>query len=278
MSATQSFPAALPRRGLRLAGGRALRSVARRLEGLCRFALVLSTLPLLAAALLLGLSMLSPPWLAVRNVALRGCEITGPAEILSALPWQPGSNAALLPALLRPHDYSSLPWVVSVSLRPAGLHSVVAELEERHPIARAQFEGKRYWVCDDGALVEINRRRDAALVPLLKDVPLIEISGKTVPAAGALAALADAAVACKLDTPGQIRGLRYTAEGQVELTHACGMYIRMGGIEGLAKRVASLPKVLRSCADERGELRGIDASDPCVFYKEWRSAPPQVQP
>lgn len=278
MSVTHSLPSARPARGLRLVGRRALHTARSGLLGLIRGALILLGIPLLFAALLLGLSLLQPAWLAVRQVALRGCELTDPPELLAVLPWHSGGRDALLPAILRRPDYAGLPWVAGLRLRPAGLRGVVAEVVERHPIARVQLAGQRQWVCDDGALVAINRQRDARLVPVLKDVPLIEIAGDAPPTPPALLALANAAVACKLDAPGQIASLRYTAEGQVELTHACGIYIRMGGLEGLGQRMAALPKVLRSCADERGELRGIDASDPCVFYKEWRSAPPQLKP
>ena len=234
-----------------------------------------------AIALLLALSALlvwrcRPACLAVDTVAVRGCDLTPSSEVLAELDWQPGSRLPVTSALWAKPDLTGLPWVASVRLMPGGIRALTVVVSERHPLTRVKSDSGIQWICDDGTLVPIVADRDAAVLEALKAVPLMVIAaGAPLPGTADLRQLAEAAAACNLSIPGKIASLSYDAKGEVELTHRCGLPIRLGGLGGINDRIAALPKVLRGCEATRAQLRGIDASDPCVFYKQWRTIPPK---
>jgi cell division septal protein FtsQ len=217
-----------------------------------------------------------PACLSVNTVALRGCELTTPGEVLAELDWHPGCGLPVIGALWAKPDLSALPWIASAGLVPSGIRSLTVQVSERHPLTRIKSASGIHWICDDGALVPVVAARDADLLEALKSVPLMVIpAGVSMPQAAELLQLAEATAACNLNMPGKIASLSYDAKGEVELTHLCGLPIRLGGLDGITERIAALPKVLRGCEATRAQLRGIDASDPCVFYKQWRAIPPK---
>ena len=59
-------------------------------------------------------------------------------------------------------------------------------------------------------------------------------------------------------------------EGRLNLYDRHGFRIFLGAPQNLPEKIGALPKALRICEENRGQLEYLDASSPHVFYEKWQ--------
>jgi hypothetical protein len=222
----------------------------------------LTTIPVLVVAIVVGWQTgWLPAQFVPRKVILRGCDLTGAAQLAPVLPRGAATYAEWWQAA-RTAKLDNQRWVTRISMRPLAGHTALLDVTERKPVLRLESAGRGYWLCDDGSLVGVAKEDKAAeFTARLKQFPSVKLDGIS-----ARAALADpepimtAAALCAAVLPGEISRLVINSRGEYTLFDRGGLEIRLGQPVDLGVKIGSLPKTLRAASAERAKLEYIDAT------------------
>lgn len=212
--------------------------------------------------------------LLVRKVIVRGCELTGSRELLAVLDCGRQTPLAGLWWKARSADLSSLRWVSGVQASIGLDRSCTIRATERHPVTKLIAAGEKYWLCDDETLVPLDPVLDKQVLAMTSHIPAVCLTEPV--SAGPLKSasyLIAAAAACAHELDNKIVRIDVDHNGEISLTHSCGLPILLGGPDRIEEKIAALPKALRVSDTYRSQLRYIDARDPHVFYEKWKVAP-----
>jgi cell division septal protein FtsQ len=232
---------------------------------------------LLTASIIAGMLWSSgwlPGQLVPRKLVVRGCEMSSSDEVLAMLDFTGNENLLQLITAAHAIPGQQHRWLVAVRLRPWLGRECVVEVHERRPLLAAIGHQQKYWICDDGSLVERQDEYDVgAAFEAVRRQPLVVIS-----AAGEGSADVDTllllASCCQQAMPGVIRKIEQRPDGQYLAYDQRNFKVLLGGAEQLPEKIAALPKALRLCEDKREQLLYLDASNPQRFYMKWRETAP----
>lgn len=212
-----------------------------------RLAGVLAALVLVA--LLAGVLFLTP-LLAVREVQVRGAELTDPARVEEALA---GYHGVPLPRVSEDEvrdAVGAVPQVRSIEVVLEPPHRLVVELQERVPVAAVADGGEFSVVDSEGVELRTAATAQEAGVPVVEGGPEVLGTERFEAIAGVLAALPESVL-------GQLSAASAESLSSVELDFADGRTVVWGTAEDSELKA----QVLRELVEARGTASGVETYD-----------------
>ncbi|MCJ8505815.1 FtsQ-type POTRA domain-containing protein [Kocuria flava] len=212
-----------------------------------RLAGVLAVLVLIAV--LAGVLFLTP-LLAVREVQVRGAELTDPARVEEALA---GYHGVPLPRVSEDEvrdAVGAVPQVRSIEVVLEPPHRLVVELQERVPVAAVADGGEFSVVDSEGVELRTAATAQEAGVPVVEGGPEVLGTERFEAIAGVLAALPESVL-------GQLSAASAESLSSVELDFADGRTVVWGTAEDSELKA----QVLRELVEARGTASGVETYD-----------------
>ncbi|MEX5268993.1 cell division protein FtsQ/DivIB [Kocuria sabuli] len=204
---------------------------------------------LAALAVLAGVLFLSPA-LAVRDISVRGGELTDPASVEAALDGYRGVPLTRISKSEVRERVGAIPQVRSIEVLFEPPHHLVVELHERVPVAAVQ-DGDEFAVVDsEGVRLTTVASAEEAGVPVVTGDREVLGSERFEAIADVLAALPESVLA-------QLRTASAESLSSVELAFADGRTV----VWGTAKDSELKAQVLRELVEARGADSGIEIYD-----------------
>ncbi|MEX5301593.1 cell division protein FtsQ/DivIB [Kocuria sabuli] len=204
---------------------------------------------LAALAVLAGVLFLSPA-LAVRDISVRGGELTDPASVEEALDGYRGVPLTRISKSEVRERVGAIPQVRSIEVLFEPPHHLVVELHERVPVAAVQ-DGDEFAVVDsEGVRLTTVASAEEAGVPVVTGDRDVLGSERFEAIADVLAALPESVLA-------QLRTASAESLSSVELAFADGRTVVWGTAEDSELKA----QVLRELVEARGADSGIETYD-----------------
>ncbi|MFI7483098.1 cell division protein FtsQ/DivIB [Kocuria sp. M1R5S2] len=205
---------------------------------------VLAALAGLAAVLFLS------PLLAVREVAVRGAQLTDPARVEQALESYEGVPLTRISKAEVRERVGRIPQVRSIEVLLEPPHLLVVELHERVPVAAVEDGGEHVVVDSEGVRLRTASSPEDAGVPVVTGGPEVLEGERFEAIAAVLAALPESVLA-------QLRTASAESLSSVELEFADGRRVVWGTAEDSELKA----QVLRRLVEARGADSGIATYD-----------------
>ncbi len=204
---------------------------------------------LAALAVLAGVLFLSPA-LAVRDISVRGGELTDPASVEEALDGYRGVPLTRISKSEVRERVGAIPQVRSIEVLLEPPHHLVVELHERVPVAAVQ-DGDGFAVVDsEGVRLTAVASAEEAGVPVVT-------GGRDVLGSERFEAIADVLAALPESVLAQLRTASAESLSSVELAFADGRTVVWGTAEDSELKA----QVLRELVEARGADSGIETYD-----------------
>lgn len=204
---------------------------------------------LVALAVLAGVLFLSPA-LAVREISVRGGELTDPASVEEALEGYRGVPLTRISKSEVRERVGAIPQVRSIEVLLEPPHHLVVELHERVPVAAVQ-DGDGFAVVDsEGVRLTTAASAEEAGVPVVT-------GGRDVLGSERFDAIADVLAALPESVLAQLRTASAESLSSVELAFADGRTVVWGTAEDSELKA----QVLRELVEARGADSGIEIYD-----------------
>lgn len=204
---------------------------------------------LTALAVLAGVLFLSPA-LAVRDISVRGGELTDPASVEEALEGYRGVPLTRISKSEVRERVGAIPQVRSIEVLLEPPHHLVVELHERVPVAAVQ-DGDEFAVVDsEGVRLTTVASAEEAGVPVVT-------GGREVLGSERFEAIADVLAALPESVLAQLRTASAESLSSVELAFTDGRTVVWGTAEDSELKA----QVLRELVEARGADSGIEIYD-----------------
>lgn len=204
---------------------------------------------LVALAVLAGVLFLSPVF-AVREVSVRGAELTDPARVESALDAYRGVPLTRISKHEVRERVGRIPQVRSIEVLFEPPHHLVVELHERVPVAAVEDGAELVVVDSDGVELTTAATAEEAGVPVVT-------GGRDVLDSERFDAIADVLAALPESVLAQLRTASAESLSSVELAFADGRTVVWGTAEDSELKA----QVLRELVEARGADSGIETYD-----------------
>jgi cell division protein FtsQ len=204
---------------------------------------------LAALAVLLGVLFLSP-LLAVRDVSVRGAELTDPARVEAALEPYRGVPLTRISKQEVRETVGQIPQVRSIEVLLEPPHRLVVELHERVPVAAVEDGGEFVVVDSEGVELTVAADAEEAAVPVVT-------GGREVLATERFDVIADVLAALPESVLAQLRTASAESLSSVELAFTDGRTV----VWGTAEESELKAQVLRELVEARGAGTGIETYD-----------------
>lgn len=209
-----------------------------------------TALAALAAVALLAWVLFLSPALAVREVAVRGAQLTDPARVESALDAYRGVPLTRISEREVRERVGRIPQVRSIDVLLEPPDRLVVELHERVPVAAVQ-EGDEFVVVDsEGVALAAAATAEEAGVPVVT-------GGREVLEGEQFEAIADVLAALPESLLAQLRTASAESLSSVELAFADGRTV----VWGTAQDSELKAQVLRELVEARGAESGVETYD-----------------
>ena len=201
---------------------------------------------LAALAVLAGVLFLSPA-LAVRDISVRGAELTDPARVESALDAYRGVP---LTRISKDEVRGRIPQVRSIEVLLEPPHHLVVALRERVPVAAIEDDGEFVVVDSEGVELMTAGSAEEAGVPVVT-------GGRDVLEGERFEAIADVLAALPESVLAQLRTASAESLSSVELAFTDGRTV----VWGTAEDSELKSQVLRELVEARGAGSGVETYD-----------------
>ncbi|MUN64121.1 FtsQ-type POTRA domain-containing protein [Kocuria sediminis] len=204
---------------------------------------------LVALAVLAGVLFLSPA-LAVRDISVRGAQLTDPASVEETLEGYRGIPLTRISKQEVRARVGAVPQVRSIEVVLEPPHHLIVELHERVPVAAVQ-DGDEFAVVDsEGVRLTTAATAEEAAVPVVTGGPDVLEGERFDAIADVLAALPESVLA-------QLRTASAESLSSVELTFSDGRTVVWGTAEDSELKA----QVLRELVEARGAGSGVETYD-----------------
>ncbi|MFE7631289.1 cell division protein FtsQ/DivIB, partial [Kocuria sp. NPDC057446] len=204
---------------------------------------------LAALAVLAGVLFLSPA-LAVRDVSVRGAELTDPARVESALEVYRGVPLTRISKAEVRDRVGRIPQVRSIEVLLEPPHHLVVALHERVPVAAVEDGGEFVVVDSEGVELMTAGSAQEAGVPVVT-------GGRDVLASERFEAISDVLAALPESVLAQLRTASAESLSSVELAFTDGRTV----VWGTAEDSELKSQVLRELVEARGAGSGVETYD-----------------
>ncbi|MEX5260071.1 cell division protein FtsQ/DivIB [Kocuria sp. CPCC 205263] len=204
---------------------------------------------LAALAVLAGVLFLSPA-LAVRDISVRGAELTDPARVESALEAYRGVPLTRISKDEVRERVGRIPQVRSIEVLLEPPHHLVVALRERVPVAAIEDDGEFVVVDSEGVELMTAGSAEAAGVPVVT-------GGRDVLEGERFEAIADVLAALPESVLAQLRTASAESLSSVELAFTDGRTV----VWGTAEDSELKSQVLRELVEARGAGSGVETYD-----------------
>ncbi|WP_035924053.1 cell division protein FtsQ/DivIB [Kocuria rosea] len=204
---------------------------------------------LAALAVLAGVLFLSPA-LAVRDITVRGAELTDPARVESALDAYRGVPLTRISKDEVRERVGRIPQVRSIEVLLEPPHHLVVALRERVPVAAIEDDGKFVVVDSEGVELMTAGSAEEAGVPVVT-------GGRDVLEGERFEAIADVLAALPESVLAQLRTASAESLSSVELAFTDGRTV----VWGTAEDSELKSQVLRELVEARGAGSGVETYD-----------------
>ncbi|MGQ1837096.1 cell division protein FtsQ/DivIB [Kocuria turfanensis] len=204
---------------------------------------------LVALAVLAGVLFLSPA-LAVRDITVRGAQLTDPAGVEETLEGYRGTPLTRISKQDVRDRVGAIPQVRSIEVVLEPPHHLIVELHERVPVAAVQ-DGDEFAVVDsEGVRLTTAATAEEAAVPVVTGGPDVLEGERFDAITDVLAALPESVLA-------QLRTASAESLSSVELTFTDGRTVVWGTAEDSELKA----QVLRELVEARGAGSGVETYD-----------------